>query len=149
MIQIFGAEYVLFILCFWTCVICILFFLLLCFSIFNNYIVICFVLDPCSAKLNLLPDQKEIKIFTHKDFIQSKLVLKAFNKPVVHDDKFTIQISDGFNSIIAEIRFFILPKVLLLFLNDSYIFIKSIMKKCIPCIKENFKNKLKNFTTKR
>ncbi|GFS77940.1 extracellular matrix protein FRAS1 [Nephila pilipes] len=69
-----------------------------------------FIQGPCSGKLLLMPDETEISTITYEDFAKSKLAFKSSKTDSIHEDGFTVQTFDGFNSRVTDVKLIVLPK---------------------------------------
>ncbi|KFM66218.1 hypothetical protein X975_08971, partial [Stegodyphus mimosarum] len=58
----------------------------------------------------LLPDRKEVFQVSSKEFFENRLAFKSFKTNDNYEDNFVLQVSDGFNSKIINVKIFILPK---------------------------------------
>lgn len=66
---------------------------------------------PCSGKLLLLPEEKEISSISFEEFSHNLLAFRALSTDIVHEDSFVIQAFDGFNSHVTDIKVIVIPQV--------------------------------------
>ncbi|XP_055951488.1 extracellular matrix organizing protein FRAS1-like [Argiope bruennichi] len=68
------------------------------------------VQSPCSGKLVLMPDEKEISSVAYEEFAKGQLAFKSAKTNMIQKDSFVIQAFDGFNSKLTDLKLIVLPK---------------------------------------